>query len=257
MLLRFASLGSGSAGNATVVAYGDDDSPRAILVDCGFSARETEKRLLRLGISPSSIEAVLITHEHGDHARGLSAFSRRYDIPVFMSEGTCIAGEFEGLLNLRFIRGGLAFEVAGFSVKPVTVAHDAREPVQFVLGVNGARLGILTDLGSITPNVVTSFSGCDALLVEANHDVDMLARGPYPASLQRRVGGAWGHLNNEQCRDLLEQLDLGATKCLVVGHISAKNNCLERVKQSLSAVTQALPKVVFASQDEGFEWQTL
>lgn len=254
MSFRFASLGSGSAGNATVVAWGESPDTSAILVDCGFSARETEKRIRRLGIEPSCIKAVLVTHEHGDHAKGARSFSRRFDIPVYMSQGTSIAGEFEDLVNLKFIRDELEFDVAGFRIKPVTVAHDAREPLQFVIQRNGSRLGILTDLGSITPNVISAYGACHGLFVEANHDLNMLATGPYPISLQRRVGGEWGHLNNEQCRELLSLLDLDRLKCLVVGHISKKNNALSKVKASIEPVTKMLPKVLFACQDEGFDW---
>ena len=254
MALKYASLGSGSSGNATVVAHVSGSETQAILVDCGFSARETERRLSRLNIPMSSIKGILVTHEHADHAKGVATLAKRYDLPVYMSQGTCIAGEFESLLNLRFIRADINFRVAEFDIMPVTVAHDAREPLQFVIRSGNSKLGILTDLGSVTENVIAAYSDCTGLLVEANHDLELLARGPYPLSLQRRVGGAWGHLNNKQCLDLLTQLDTGSLKCLVIGHISQKNNDINLVKQTLQAVTHSIPELHYACQSDGFPW---
>lgn len=255
MSLRFASLGSGSSGNATVVSYTNSEGrTRALLVDCGFSAKETEHRLARLSIKPSDIDAVLVTHEHGDHIKGVSVFSRRYDLPVYMSEGTYVAAKLEALPNIRLVRADVTFKVGDVVVTPITVPHDAREPLQFVLSFNGLRLGILTDLGSVTETVIEAYSHCHALLLEANHDLEMLARGPYPPSVQQRISGPWGHLNNEQCRELLHALDNEQLRCLVVGHISQKNNDLPIVQHCIAEHIASIPDVYFASQDKGFDW---
>lgn len=248
--LRFASLGSGSSGNATLIANGDE----AILIDCGFSAREAVSRLERLSFPVSGIKAVFVTHEHGDHAKGISVLSRRHNIPVYTSRGTSVAAGFDNLEALHFIHADTPVNIAGFKIMPVTVPHDAREPLQFVVTLGDHRLGVLTDLGGITPTVIKAYTGCDALLLEANHDLEMLARGPYPVSVQSRVSGAWGHLNNQQTANLLAELDLQNIQHLVVGHISQKNNCLTIVKDTLAPFVSALPTVHYACQDEGFDW---
>ncbi|WP_239923750.1 MBL fold metallo-hydrolase [Agaribacterium haliotis] len=251
--LRFASLGSGSGGNATVVAWQD----QALLIDCGFSARECLARLKRLDLDPGCLSAILLSHEHGDHSKGVAALARKLDIPVYMSAGTAAAMDFGRLPALHKISAEQPIELGGLTALPVTVAHDAREPLQYVLEHRGLRLGVLTDLGSLTPAVYSAYDALHGLLVEANHDLRMLACGPYPPSLQARVRAPWGHLNNEQCAALLADLDLSLMQHLVVGHISRKNNHLDCVKAALADAVQALPSVVYACQDEGVPWLAL
>ena len=224
------------------------------MIDCGFSLKETEARLNLLGMCPSELKAVLVTHEHGDHAKGVAALARKYGTPVYMSRGTALEGKFSVSNALNLIASEQEFNIAGFSVVPVTVPHDAREPLQFGVSFGGLTLGVLTDLGSYTPAVINAYSGCDALLIEANHDLDLLANGPYPPSLQRRVASAWGHLNNQQTVELLQNLDLANTQHLVIGHISQKNNSLERVQQALLGLVHTDASLTFASQDMGFGW---
>jgi len=248
--LRFASLGSGSSGNATIVACREE----ALIVDCGFSVKETESRLQSLQFDPTQLSGILLTHEHGDHAKGVKALSRKYNIPVFMSKGTALAGRFDRLSTLTLISSEQDFHIGPFTVSPITVPHDAREPLQFVVQALGLSIGVLTDLGSYTPAVLSAYSGCDALLVEANHDLHMLACGPYPPSLRRRVSGAWGHLNNLQTAELLRNLDLSKVQQLVVGHISQKNNTLERVREALDEFSNDELNILYASQDKGFQW---
>jgi phosphoribosyl 1,2-cyclic phosphodiesterase len=248
--VRFASLGSGSKGNATLVEAGD----ALVLVDCGFSLRETTRRLARLGHSPDQLSAILVTHEHSDHCSGVATLSRKHNIPVYLTHGTAGSGRCDGASELRCFNCEDRFDVAGLVVQAVTVPHDAVEPCQFRLESGGRSLGILTDLGHITPHVVASYRGCDSLLLEFNHDSQLLQAGSYPPPLKRRVGGDWGHLNNNQAADLLRQLDTAALNNLVVAHISENNNCRERATQALSTVLGSTDNVVWACQVEGFSW---
>lgn len=251
--MRFASLGSGSRGNATLVDAGDT----LLLVDCGFSVRETVRRMARLGMDPARLDAILVTHEHSDHSAGVAALSRRYGLPVHLSHGTHSTGRCDGSAALHRFNSGEAFQVGSLAVQSVSVPHDAREPCQFRLGWRGRSLGILTDLGSITPHVVDSYRGCHGLVLEFNHDLQMLEQGPYPPQLKRRVGGDWGHLNNRQAVELLNLLGDEGPDCLVVGHVSEKNNCPLRARDALAAASTPPPRVVWAAQDEGFDWVEL
>jgi len=211
--------------------------------------------MLRLGLMPSDLTAIVVTHEHSDHVKGVAPLARKYAIPVYMTEGTFASRDFGRLPTLHTICHYENFYVADIKILPIVVPHDAREPAQFVFECDrGLRLGILTDLGSITPHVVESYLACDGLLVEANHDLRMLAEGPYPPSLKSRVGSAWGHLNNVQTAGFLQQLDLNRLQEIVVGHISQKNNSLERVRDELAEVIEKARSVRFACQDKGFDW---
>lgn len=248
--MRFASLGSGSGGNATLICAGDT----RILVDCGFGLRETERRLARLDVGMDSINAIIITHEHTDHIKGVGAVARKHQTPVYMTAGTYVSRNYGAIPNLRLIENYQAFSVGSVDVQPVAVPHDAREPAQYVFNHGARKLGVLTDLGSITPHVVEAYSRCDSLIVEANHDPYMLANGPYPQSLKFRVAGPWGHLSNQQAGDFLQQMEVSRLQHLVVGHISRKNNSVERAAQTLQSVVADLHKVHYACQDEGFDW---
>lgn len=252
-MLRFASLGSGSSGNATVVS----DGHTHILIDCGFSARETDRRLRRLQLDLPSISAVVVTHEHGDHIRGVPLIARKCGLPVYMTPGTYHARSLGAIPHLQLIRNCESFRLGNITVQPVPVPHDAREPVQFLFFCAGKKLGVLTDLGSVNQAVLDAYQACDALLVEANHDRQMLASGPYPLALKRRVAGPWGHLSNEQTAALLEQIDTSCLQHLVVGHISRKNNSLALAQAALASLTKPLSIAAFACQDEGFGWLEL
>jgi phosphoribosyl 1,2-cyclic phosphodiesterase len=250
--LRFASLGSGSRGNALLLETGD----LRLLVDCGFAAREIEARLARLDVDPLSLHAILVTHEHGDHIRGVGAMARRYRLPVWLTAGTYRAanlGKLEQLHRLDCHAGW--FALADLQVLPFPVPHDAREPCQFLFRHEGRSLGLLTDTGHITPHICENLLDCDALVLEFNHDREMLAEGPYPPSLQARVGGRHGHLSNDQSVALLQQLPSDRLSHLLASHLSEKNNNRERVD---SAVSKRLPRLrerlSFASQDEVTGW---
>lgn len=252
MAFRFASLGSGSRGNATVIEAGQT----RILVDCGFTARDFVARCEGLALDPSGLDAILVTHEHGDHMRGVGAVARRLGIPVWMTHGTWRAADFGTIANLTLFAGHAgSFRIGDLSVTPVPVPHDAREPTQFVFDHGGERFGVLTDLGSITPRVVEAFDGVDALLLECNHDPDMLAAGPYPPSLQARVGGHYGHLNNLQAADFLRRIDHRRLRHLVAAHLSEKNNAPELARHAIEGVCGDLRGCLsLLVQDQASDW---
>jgi phosphoribosyl 1,2-cyclic phosphodiesterase len=251
--LRFASLGSGSRGNATLVEWPQG----ALLIDCGFSVKETELRLSRLGKTAAELTAIVVTHEHSDHIKGVAALARRYDLPVYITPGTYYSRDMGDLPQLNLIHSYAPFVLEGLQVTPVAVPHDAREPAQFVFEYAGLRLGILTDLGSITPHVEAHYQTCDAIMLEANHDPYLLASGTYPASLKQRVGGQWGHLSNQQAAGFLQRLDTQRLQHLVVAHISQHNNSLALAQAALAPVTQAVQQITYACQDQGFDWLAL
>ncbi len=248
--MRFASLGSGSKGNATLVRAGDT----LLMVDCGFSLRETLRRMERLDVQPEQLDAILVTHEHSDHSAGVAALSRKFGIPVYLSHGTAGTGRCDGSHQLRCFNSEDCFSVGCLQIRAVTVPHDAAEPCQFLLSWGEQTLGILTDLGSVTPHVLDSFRPCHSLLLEFNHDLPMLQSGSYPPALKRRVGGDWGHLNNAQAADLLRQLGGARAGRLVVAHISENNNSRHKAEEALLSVLDSLESVVWAGQADGFDW---
>ncbi|MBU6422268.1 MAG: MBL fold metallo-hydrolase [Gammaproteobacteria bacterium] len=252
--MRFAMLGSGSRGNATLVEVGDT----LVMVDCGFPLVETEARLRRLKIEPERIAAILITHEHGDHASGVALFAERYRIPVWCTAGTLAAcGKF-GLQHAEFFNPQAAFAVEALEITPITVPHDAREPTQFVFSDGNHRLGLLTDTGSITPHIRARLADCDALILECNHDREMLEQGPYPAKLKKRVGGRLGHLSNAQAAGLLGELECQALQHLVAAHLSEKNNTPGLARDALAGALDCEPDwIQVATQDSGLGWREL
>jgi len=211
--------------------------------------------MARLGVDPSQLSAILVTHEHSDHWKGVAPLARRYQLPVYLTAGTFRAvAETAGEANFQLIDSHTPFAVGDIEVNPVAVPHDAREPVQFTFQCGALKLGILTDIGSLTPHVVAQYSGCHSLLVEANHDLDRLAAGPYPAFLKERVAGNWGHLNNQQTAALLQQIDSSLLETVVIGHVSTKNNCLNLLDNTIQKLPQPWRRLVYACQDEGFDW---
>ncbi|SFC39853.1 Phosphoribosyl 1,2-cyclic phosphodiesterase [Marinospirillum celere] len=252
--IRFCSLGSGSKGNATLVKAGKTQ----VLIDCGFTLKEISRRLQQQDVDPAELTAVLVTHEHGDHIAGVGALCRRYQLPLYTTPGTRLSGKLGKVADWRKINPEHPFAIDDLEVWPVTVPHDAREPVQFILGNGAKRLGVLTDLGSITPHVVRHYRRCQGLVLEANHDPQLLAQGPYPPSLKRRVGGDYGHLSNQQAAHLLQQLDASQLSHLVASHLSEQNNCPDLARQTLAAALSTTPDwVTLADQDKGFDWREL
>ncbi|MGD9951672.1 MAG: MBL fold metallo-hydrolase [Burkholderiales bacterium] len=256
--MRFASLASGSKGNCLVAEAGGS----RVLIDCGLAPRETERRLARLGLEPGGLDAILVTHEHDDHAGHAYAFAARHALPVYLTHGTRRAQEESAKsaesVELRLIEDREPFAVGAIRVEPVTVPHDAREPVQFVLGDGARRLAVLTDLGAPTAHVEAKLSGCDALVLETNHDRDMLWNGGYPKWLKERIGGPFGHLDNAAAARLLGAIDRSKLKHVIAAHLSAQNNTAALAREALAgALGCAEDWVGVATQDEGFGWRDL
>lgn len=252
--MQFASLGSGSRGNCTLI----EADGTTILVDCGFSMRETERRLQRLSREIKQVSAILVTHEHGDHVRGVASLARKYGIPIWSSRGTANAAKLEELIEWNCIDIHQKFEIDSVLIQPVPVPHDAKEPCQFVFSDGDWRIGVLTDTGSITPYIEEQYSACDAFILEANHDEEMLANGSYPPSLKQRVAGNYGHLNNSQAKDLLHSIDISKLQYLVASHISDKNNTVALARNKMSEALDADASWIdVASQDEGLDWRVL
>lgn len=253
MTIRFSSLGSGSKGNATLV----ESQNSLLMIDCGFTIKETCQRLTQLGRSPEDINAILVTHEHGDHIKGVGPFARKFNIPVHMSHGTAQSTALGKLPNLSLINLHRPFRVGDIDIIPVAVPHDAREPCQFIFRQANLSLGLLTDLGGITPHIVESFNQCDGLMLECNHDSHMLATGPYHQSLKLRVGGRWGHLNNAQASDFLARIETKSLQHLVICHISQQNNTEALAKEAVSSEFTHGGNLVMAKQDQWLDWLEL
>lgn len=211
-----------------------------------------------MGLSGADIDALVITHEHNDHWRGVPRFSRQWDLPVWMTPGTQAATCEDTCASIELYSPHEPFAVGEFELSPCPVPHDAREPAQFVIGDGDKRLGVMTDLGYVTPHVLAMIGRCDALVLEANHDVEMLAGGPYPPHLKRRVGGRNGHLSNAQAAELLGEIDSGGLQHIVAGHISEKNNRPDLARAALAeALNCHADWVHAASQKEGLSWRSL
>lgn len=246
-------LGSGSRGNATLVEAGDT----RVLIDCGFTLGETEQRLLRLGVEPQSLAAILVTHEHGDHLSGVGRLARKYRIPVWMTHGTYAVWNNCKVPHCLQFSPHLRFDIGALTIEPYPVPHDAREPCQYVLHAGPRRLGILSDAGHVTPHMRAVLADCDALLLECNHDPQMLAEGPYPPALKARVGGALGHLANQQAAGLLRGCDRARLQHLVLTHLSEKNNTPQHALSAVDAVLGGAVIAVCAHQDEGLAWREI
>ena len=254
--MRFASLGSGSQGNSMVV----DAGGAKLLLDCGFSVRATVDRLGRLAILPEEIDAVLVTHEHSYHIAGVFRFAGRYGIPVCLSHGTFAAAPRgrSSLPECRLIDSHTPFSIGDLEVIPFPVPHDAREPVQYAFFDGKHRLGVLTDTGSITPHIIDILRACDALVLECNHDPELLAASSYPSTLKRRISGNFGHLDNSQAAALLQQIETHQLQHIIAAHLSEQNNHPELVVKSLAAALNCAEDWIgVASQSAGFGWRQL
>ena len=252
--MRFASLGSGSKGNATLV----EQDATCIMIDCGFSAIEVERRMARLNKRPQDIDALLITHEHSDHVRGVGVLARKYRLPVFITHGSLMQSDLGDLPAVQLFDSHEAFSIGDIEITPFPVPHDAREPSQFIFSDGGKRLGLLTDTGSITAHIRAQLSSCHALILECNHDPDLLAHGEYPPSLKARVGGDLGHLSNAQAADLLQSVDTKLLQHLVAAHLSEKHNTPALARQVLSeALNCTADWVGVIDQEHGLPWRSV
>jgi len=249
--MRFASLGSGSRGNGTLLRQGDV----CVLVDCGFTLRQLQRRLEAAGLALEDLSAVLVTHEHSDHASGIGPLVRRTGVPVHATAGTWRGMRREPAAPDRVVHGDRPFRIGDLEVLPVTVPHDAREPVQYRFSAGGRRVGVLTDLGHPSRHVVERFRDCDGLLLEFNHEPDLLAASNYPPSLKRRVAGDFGHLSNAQSARLLGSLAGPNLQALIAGHLSEQNNTHEHAREALAPVLEAREtRSHIAVQDDFSGW---
>lgn len=254
--MRFASLGSGSEGNALIVQVGAS----VLMMDCGFGLAATEARLARAGLMPDDIDAILVTHEHSDHIGGVARFARKHQLPVWLTHGTAKVFNQGALPNalINFVDPHEAFLVGDIQVTPYFVPHDAFEPVQYVFSDGSARLGVLTDTGSITAHIEKTLSGCDALVLECNHDLDMLMNGPYPPSLKKRVAGKFGHLDNHTAASLLAGIDCSRLKHILAAHLSQRNNLPALATAALAGALGCEPGWIgIAEQVNGFDWREI
>lgn len=253
--MRFASIGSGSEGNGTLIESGE----ARFLIDCGFSAKEAVRRLTTLDVEPESLTGILVTHAHSDHIKGVSLLAEKFNIPVYMTWGTSTTKGYKKrevpahLLNIISPHESLA--ICGVEIEPVAVPHDCHEPSQFVFKAEDKKVGVLSDAGAITPHMQRAYERCDALLLECNHDLEMLRNGPYPPSLQRRVAGQYGHLNNQQAAQFLAHAHWDGLKHVVMTHISQKNNHTEIARDALvAAINCDEGWIKAADQAEGLDW---
>jgi phosphoribosyl 1,2-cyclic phosphodiesterase len=254
--VRFAILGSGSGGNALVVESGRT----RLLLDCGFGVRDTLRRLARAGLAPEALSGILVTHEHDDHIGGVLAFARRYALPVWLTPGTLRGLEalFAGLNGLHLIEGYAPLCVGDLEVYPFPVPHDAREPAQYVLSDGRHRLGVLTDIGCPTALVARMLSDSDALVLECNHDLGLLAEGGYPPALKQRIAGRLGHLDNAAAAQLLAELDRRRLQHVIAAHLSQSNNRPDLARAALAAALGCESEWVgVADQDQGLDWRAL
>ena len=221
MGLCFNVLGSGSTGNCTLVS----DGVTNILVDAGMSGREIARRLGEYGLAPEKISAIVVSHDHGDHCRGVAPFVKNTDIPVFMTEA---AFEASGIRvnpsNHRAISPGESFEIGRIAVTCFSVPHDAADPLGFVLEKKGVRVGVALDLGFMSNLVIERLKGCAGIVLESNHDVAMLKAGPYPWALKQRVMSRSGHLSNDAVAQYLAGDFDGTAEHVVLAHLSKNNN---------------------------------
>jgi phosphoribosyl 1,2-cyclic phosphodiesterase len=230
--MRCTILASGSKGNCAFV----QGASGALLIDAGLSAKETLARIGRAGLNPELIEALLVTHEHGDHVRGLDVLARKIDIPVYATEGTLADFLGHRRTSEKAIRSHVCryheqFSVGSFSIEPFATSHDASEPCGYVIEESGQRLGYCTDTGVITPAMLALLRQCDGIVLESNHCPEMLANGPYPESLKRRIRSKRGHLSNAEASACIQSLGRDVPR-IILAHLSEINNTPEKALHS-------------------------
>ena len=223
-MIKFQSLLSSSSGNSTFIT---DDSTH-ILIDCGAPVKYIEKCLLRLGISPDSLSGIFITHSHSDHVIASGALSKKYNLPIFATEETfALSGRYLSSISrksAKIITPGDDIIIGNMVVHAFSIPHDVNGAVSYTVRDKETKFGIATDIGHISDEIIENLTGCESVIVEANHDVDMLLNGPYPYPLKRRILSDSGHLSNTLCGELCVNLAKLGTKSFWLGHLSIKNN---------------------------------
>ena len=249
--MRFSILASGSSGNTCYIETGK----ASVLIDAGLSGRETERRLGLLGVSARNLDALIITHEHSDHIKGAGPLARRFDLPLYINRKTLERGQrtMGNLPKPVIVRTGQTLTIRDLTVETFTKCHDAADPLGLILSFDGTRMGLVTDLGRSTRLVVDRLRECNALIVEFNHDQEMLEEGPYPLDLKRRIKGPDGHLSNKQAGDLVRKICHDNLNYLVLAHLSKTNNnptkAHKEAKEALgeSGITRA--SILISEQD--------
>jgi phosphoribosyl 1,2-cyclic phosphodiesterase len=232
--LSVSVLASGSRGNATYLS----DGRTAILIDAGLSGVEIQRRMTRKGLDPKKLDAILVTHEHADHIHGVGVLSRRFGLRVYINDATRQAsgsalGKLSGICPFSC---GDTFSIGNLAIHPFSISHDAEDPAGFSISCNGAKVGVATDLGIVTGVVKTHLKACDILILEANHDPQMLIDGPYPWPLKQRIRGRSGHLSNDDTALLLETLQHDRLAHVILAHLSEENNTPEKARQAVMTV---------------------
>jgi len=253
-MLQIASLGSGSAGNSVLVR----SQKTTLLLDCGFTLKETLLRMRTLGVEPTEIDAILITHEHGDHTKGLGPIARKFNIPVWLTHGTWRSLKDKKISQTQAFHAHESFSIGDIILDPFPTPHDAAESCQFVFALEGKRFACLTDLGACTSHVKSMVSGVNAILLETNYDPKMLRTGPYPPNLQARIASDWGHLSNEQAGHLLALIDHVDMQHVLLGHLSERNNTDEMALGTVSDyVSDRHNRIEVMQQHAASNWFTL
>lgn len=250
--LRFSALASGSGGNACYV----ETSQARVLVDAGIPCRDLIRRLKKIGVEPEGLDALIITHEHLDHVRGVGATARRFKLPVYLNRRTYERGRkaFGNLPMPILFHSGQTLTIRDLNVETFTKCHDAADPVGVVLGCDGCRVGLATDLGRSTRLVEAQLKGCRAVILEFNHELSMLEEGPYPLFLKGRIKGPDGHLSNAQAKEILGGLCHPGMEMVVLAHLSEINNTVEKALQHANEALEQYGRwageVVVSAQNE-------
>jgi len=240
-------LSSGSKGNAIYVSGGST----SILIDAGLSGIELERRMASKEIQPESLDAIIVSHEHSDHIQGVGVLARRFDLPVYISEKTeTAANQIGSVKDFKYFECGSSFQIKDLTLHPFSVSHDAEDPAGFTVGQNGVKVGIATDLGHSTSMVKEHLKNCSLLVLEANHDIDMLIDGPYPWPIKQRIQSRTGHLSNEATKKLLKEVLHDKLEHVVLSHLSEVNN-FRQPKTSLNSIFVLTKNAFMHSQTLG------
>lgn len=229
--MRYCAIASGSNGNCYYVG----SSEGGILIDAGISCKQIERRMATVGLLPSSIQGIFVSHEHSDHIRGVSVFARRYQVPVYITQGTYNASRLnlpEALL--KFIQPDDEVVINNLKIQSFSKQHDAAEPCSFLISNDQNKIAVITDIGTACENVIKAVQSAEILFLESNYDEEMLENGPYPFYLKRRISGTHGHLSNSSSLQLFHDHRSPRLKHLILSHLSAKNNTEQKVYDTFS-----------------------